>query len=173
MPCLFHLIKEDLTCEYCTDEQYIHRDDKLSHFYDMVMRMYSCMEGPGPKAPAEVGGPRPVPKQHASPLAGSGKIPWLLLLITEFLGESWPPSPCPCPWWPWVIPRSGPPIIIPGPRDICPMAWPDPAPDPGGSWPVWWCCWTLFCSMLSLCSIRANQRGVLSSWVVFDRSIIT
>lgn len=26
------------------------------------------------------------------PLAGSGKIPWLRLLMTDDLGESWPPS---------------------------------------------------------------------------------
>lgn len=26
------------------------------------------------------------------PFAGSGKIPWLRLLMTDDLGESWPPS---------------------------------------------------------------------------------
>ena len=41
------------------------------------------------------------------PLAGSGKIPWLLLLITEFLGESWHPSPCPGAW-PGPKPCPGP-----------------------------------------------------------------
>lgn len=42
------------------------------------------------------------------PLAGSGKIPWLLLLMTEFLGESWLPSPCPGAW-------PGP-KLCPGPK---------------------------------------------------------
>lgn len=100
------------------------------------------------------------------PLPGSGKIPWLLLLITEFFGESSPcpcagPSPCPCPgpipgtdMYPWPSPW--------------PCPWPEP--EPGGPWAAWW---ALLCSMLSLCSLRGSQRGVLSNWAVFDKSIKT
>lgn len=84
------------------------------------------------------------------PLAGSGKIPWLRLLMTEDLGESsllWPEvfGECwvPCP--PWGLGECWRP---------CP------------EWERRWC-------SPSLCSFRGSQRGTLSSWAVLDRSIST
>lgn len=79
------------------------------------------------------------------PLAGSGKIPWLLLLMTDDLGESWTS---------WEEPAVlGEECCEEGLEELWrPLA-------------RWW--------SPSLCSFRGSHRGTLSSWAVLDRSTRT
>ncbi len=97
---------------------------------------------------------------HDLPLSGSGKMPWLRLLMTEVLGDFWFPS---CPPWPPEPPSPPGPPWLPGPP------WPPSPPEPLGPCGGWVLPWWI----LSLCSFRRCQRGVLSSWAVFERSMST
>lgn len=80
------------------------------------------------------------------PLAGSGKMPWLRLLMTEDLGESW--------------------LLCPDVLGECPLE------TLAECWRPWPECERRWCSP-SHCSFSGSQRGTLSSWAVLDRSIST
>lgn len=84
------------------------------------------------------------------PFAGSGKIPWLRLLMTDDLGDSWLPS--------WMEEEE--PVVVLG--EECREAG---LAVPWRPWRRWW--------SASLCSFRGSQRGTLSSWAVLDKSIRT
>lgn len=83
------------------------------------------------------------------PLAGSGKIPWLRLLMTDDLGESW------LSWEELVV--LGEECCEVGLEELCRL-WPE--------WDrLWW--------SPSLCSFRGSHLGMLSNWAVLDRSMST
>lgn len=83
------------------------------------------------------------------PLAGSGKIPWLRLLMTDDLGESWL--------------SCAEPVVL---GEEC---WEEGLEEPCRPWPEWERRWW----SPSLCSFRGSHRGTLSSWAVLDRSMRT
>lgn len=83
------------------------------------------------------------------PLAGSGKIPWLRLLVTDDLGESW--FSC------TEAVVFGEECCDDGLEELC-RPWPE--------WErLWW--------SPSLCSLRGSHRGMLSSWAVSERLMRT